>query len=386
MKKISFLFYCFFFLLNFVVSAQKIKGIITNENGAERIAYATIFINATQKTISNENGEFELQVEKLPTEIAISHISYQPIKIKVIDEGILNIKLKNTTQTLNEVTIGNYGLTIMRNAYSKAKDYVEESNYSKAFFRQVAYEAEKPTYLNEIYFNADWKNYGLLKWSPIESRYLRSNGAISYTNLSFSVLLLSGYLSNSIFLKPLSSQLDSLYSFKVKNTFKYGKGEIAVINCKLKVKTNKSYFEGDYYVNTESFDVLKIEGTLLNYNMTSKGILGIRLKEINLISQYKINEQGKSVLDFSSFVLKSKMTVMGMGTKTAELSNTLYIIDYKNDYNKDLRDVQGKTNDVKTAQDMPYNSQFWKDNQTIKRTSREEEAIKILEEFPQVKR
>lgn len=372
--------FCFFFsLFPGILLAQTIKGKVFDDVSNQGIAYATIQADENHKTISNENGEFELAVKSLSGDLMVSHISYQPVKIKVAD-GIVNIRLKAVVLNLNEVIVGNQALSLMKSAYNKAKPTVDESYYAKAFLRQIAYEADRPTYLNEIFFNADWKSYGLLKWLPTESRYLKNDSHVSYTNLSFSALLLSGYLSNSQYLKPLSAKLDSLYAFKIKSTYKLGNDEIAVINCILKVKSEKPYFEGDYYLNTETYDILKLDGTLKNFGLTSKGTFGVKSKEVNLISQYSLNNQNKSVLDFSVLILKSKMTVLGLGTKNLELYNTLYMMDYKNDYNKDLNVIQKNTNDVKTTQNMVYNADFWKSNPTIKRTIKEEEAIKILTE------
>ncbi|QDW25413.1 carboxypeptidase-like regulatory domain-containing protein [Pedobacter sp. KBS0701] len=375
--------FCFniilFWLLPNLLLAQTIKGKITDELSNDGVAYVTVQADAKHKTISNENGEFELAVSSLPCDLTISHISYQPIKIKANDI-ILNLKLKAIVQNLEEVVVGNHALSLMKSAYTKAIKIVDESYYAKAFFRQIAYEADRPVYLNEIFFNADWKNYSLIKWLPTESRYLKNDSHVSYSNLSFSVFALSGYLSNSYYAKPLSSKLDSLYTFKIKSTFKSGDDEIAIISCKLKVKYEKAYFEGDYYLNTETYNVLKIDGTIKNFGLTSKGVLGAKLKEANLISQYSLNSENKSILDFSVLTLKSRMAVLGLGTKNLELYSTLYVMDYSNTYNKDLKQIQNKTNDVKTTQNMVYNADFWRSNPTIKRTAKEEEAIKILEE------
>ena len=381
--------YCFciilFWLIPNCLLAQTIKGKVIDEVSNGGIAYATIQTDENHKTISNENGEFELAVQALPCELMVSHISYQPIKIKANQEH-LTLKLKAVIQTLNEVVVGNYGLSLMKSAYDKAKDNTEESHYVKAFFRQIAYEADKPTYLNEIFFNADWKSYGLIKWAPTESRFLKGDSHISYSNISVSAFLISGYLTNKQFIKPLSPKLDSLYSFKIKSIYKLGDEEIAIINCKLKVKTKSSYFEGDYYVNTNTYDVLKIDGDLGNYGLSSKGIvLGVKPKGVNIMSQYSINSQNKAVLDFSVLTLKSKMTVLGLGTKNLELYNTLYMVDYNKAHNNNLKEIVKKTNDVKTTQNMVYNPEFWKVNPTIKRTAKEEEAIKTLEETSIIK-
>ncbi len=364
--------------------AQTIKGKIIDGHSNVGIAYATIQDGDGHKTISNENGEFELLLKSLPSDLYISHINYQSVKITATDKDLM-VSLKGVVQNLNEVVIGNYALSIMKNAYNKAKSNVEESFYAKAFLRQIAYEADRPSYLNEIFLNADWKSYGLLKWAPTESRFLKNDSHVSYTNLSVATFLLSGYLSNNYYAKPLSSKLDSLYSFKVKSTYNLDDNEIVIISCQLKVKMKNPYFEGDYYVNSETYEVLKIDGKVKNFNLISKGLLGVKTKEMNLISQYRTNSEKKNVLDFSFFTVKSKMTVFGLGTKSLELYNTLYMVDYNDVHNSNLKELQSKTNDVKTTQNMVYNADFWRSNLIIKRTAKEEEAIKLLEDTSIIK-
>lgn len=374
----------FFFLTSNILLAQTIKGKIIDEDAHNGIAYATIQVDENHKTISNENGEFELSVKSLPCNLHISHISYQSVKISTSDQFLIQ-KLKPVAQNLNEVVVGNYALSIMKSTYDKALANVEESFFAKAFLRQIAYEKDRPTYLNEIFFHADWKSYGLLKWLPVESRFLQNDSHVSYTNMSVSTFELSGFLANSHVMKPLSSKLDSLYSFRIKSTYQLNGSEVAIIGCQLKVNTEKPYFEGDYYINTDTYQVLKLDGKIKNFGLTSNGILRAKAREINLMSQYRLNNEQKNVLDFSVFALKSKMTVLGFGTRELELYNTLYMIDYNNSYQNNLKALQSKTNDVKTTQNMVYNSDFWKSNHIIKRTIKEEEAIKNLEKASIIK-
>ena len=377
MKAKLSLFILFTLIANTLL-AQKIRGKVSDENTNAGIAYVTIQVDQNHKTISNEHGEFELAVSVLPCEIYLSHISYQTVKVKASDTS-LTIKLKSVTQNLNEIVIGNNALSIMKSAYEKARPAVDNSFFAKAFLRQIAYEAGKPTYLNEIFFNADWKSYGLLKWAPTESRYLKDNSHVSYTNISVAAFELSSFLSNSHFLKPLTSKLDSIYSFKLVRTYELDGSEVAIINCTLKIKTENPYFDGDYYVNTADYHILKLEGKVKNFGLNSKGILGAKAKEVNLMSQFTLNSEGRNILDFSVLTLKSKMTVMGLGTKELELSNLLYMVEYDRKYNNNLKALQMQTDDLKTTQNMVYNTDFWKYNVVIKRTAKEEEAIKKLE-------
>ncbi|RZL30900.1 MAG: carboxypeptidase-like regulatory domain-containing protein, partial [Pedobacter sp.] len=349
--------------------AQNIlKGKITDETTNEPIQFATVQIDTKYKTISNESGEFELNVATLPTTLFISHVSYQALKIQKNNNELVNIKLKPLTLTLKEVVIGDYAVSLMKNAFEKGKETTENAHYGKGFLRQIAYEADRPTYLNEMYFNTDWRNFGMVKWHPLEARYLRDKATISYTNLSFFTLAFSGFLANNVHHKGLIAKLDSIYTFKLKGTYQLGDEEIAIVSCKPKVKLSKMYFEGDYFINTNTYDVLKLDGTVHNFNMNSSGILGIKNEGLKLMAQYKLDKNGINVLDFSTFNVTSRLKVLGIGAKTTTFASTLFMVDYGDIYNKDLEELSVKTNDISTSKGINFNPSFWNENQTIKRT------------------
>lgn len=369
----------------FGIAQLKIKGKISSSEDQAPIAFATIQVGNNHKTISNESGEFELTINALPALLKISHTSFQAVQLEKADQNPLNITLKPVILSLKEVVVGNYGLTLMKNAFVKAKETYQDSHYAKAFLRQIAYENDNPSYLNEIYFNADWKNYGLVKWQPTQTRHLKAKGMISYNNLSFFSMSFSGFLFNNVHVKPLTGKLDSLYNFKLKATYQLGDAEIGIVSCQAKVKIDKMYFEGDYYINTATADVIKIEGTIKNMNMKSSGPISIKNMGIEFMAQYKLSDAGKNVLDFSTLNMKNKLSVMGIKAKESYFSCTLFMIDYNDKYNKDLKDINLKTNDVTTTKEMAYDANFWNVNETVKRTDKEQAAIKVLEAVKKVK-
>ena len=374
-------------ILPFLSLAQNIiKGKITDDLTGTAIQFVTIMVNEKTKTITNESGEFELNIASLPATVFISHVSYEAVKVNKVDESVLNIKLKPLTVTLKEVVIGDYATMLMKNAYEKGKENKESDNYAKGFLRQIAYEADRPTYLNEMYFNGNWRNYGMIKWRPLEARYLRDRATVSYTNFSFFTLAMSGFLANSVHHKGLVEKLDSLYSFKLKGTYQLGDQEIAIISSTPKVKITRMYFEGDYLINTSTFEVLKLEGTVFNFNLSSSGIMGIKNDGLKLMAQFKIDKNGANVLDFSTFSVTSRLKVLGIGAKTTTFASTLFMVDYNDVFNKDLQELNAKTNDINTTKGINFNANFWNENQTIKRTAKEEQAIQTLEAAQQQKK
>jgi len=362
-----------------VLAQQKISGIVVERNTGTPVVFATVQVKDQKSTLTNANGEFELTVTALPVHLLITHLNYAggSLEVKNPTEK-LKITLDQQVMTLKEVSVGNPAAAIMQEAADKALKTCNKSNFGKAFLRQIAYEADAPVYLNEIWLDAEWKPYGLIGWHPTEARHLQGKKGISYTNTSFISFILSGYLANSFHKKPLLRKVDSLYTFKLTGTYLQDGEEIAKISCTPKRELKEKRFEGAYYVNTVTNNVLKIEGVIKGMNFKSSGPVSVKNKETVFIAQYRLNKQGDNVLDYAVFNSSNRLKMLGMGIQDTDLYTTLYMTD-ENINRNSLEEVSLTINDSNLVRAMTYNEDFWKKNPGIKRTAKEQTAIEILE-------
>ncbi|MBB5634698.1 hypothetical protein HDE68_000583 [Pedobacter cryoconitis] len=366
-----------------VLAQQKISGIVVEKNTGNPVVFATVQVKDEKSTLTNANGEFELTVSALPAHLLITHLNYAGGSFEVKTTGEkLKIALDPRVMTLKEVIVGNPAVTIMQNAADKALKAYNKSNFGKAFLRQIAYEANEPVYLNEIWLDAQWKPYGLTGWYPTEARHLQGTKGISYTNTSFITFILSGYLANSFHQKPLLRKADSLYTFKLAGTYLQDGEEIAKINCTPKRELKDKRFEGAYYINTVTNNVLKIEGVIKGMSFKSSGQVSIKNKETEFIAQYRLNKQGDNVLDYAVFNSINRLKMPGAGVQNTDLYTTLYMIDDDSINKNNLEKVSSNINDSNLVSAMTYNKDFWKKNPGIKRTEKEQAAIEILEKTP----
>jgi hypothetical protein len=379
----------FLLLLSFncLYAQQKLSGTVLDKGTGQAIPYATVQAKNTRSSLTNENGEFDLIVPQLPAKLLVSHLNYAGASVDISTvSSAIKISLEAKTLTLKEVTVGNPGAAIMQDVSDKAMKNFEHSTYGKAFLRQIAYEGGEPSYMNEIFMNAEWKPYGLIAWHPTEARHLKATKGISYTNTSFFSFILSGYLANSIHKKPLLKKVDSLYTFKLVGTYDQNGEEIAKILCSPKPTLKGKRFEGFYYVNTVRNDVLKIEGTIKGMYFQTNGPVSIKNKETTFIAQYKLNSKGSNVLDYSILNTRNKLKVLGFGAQDTDLFSTLYMVEDDQISKTELKEVSGTIDDSSLVKAMNYNEDFWKKNQGIKRTVKEQSSIEILEKIPQVKK
>ena len=80
------------------------------------------------------------------------------------------------------------------------------------------------------------------------------------------------------------------------------------------------------------------------------------------------------------------LKIVGIGAKTTDLYSTLYMIEGLPVNKTELRSIQGEIEDSAIAKATIYEEDFWKNNQGIKRTAKEQSSIEILEKTPQVKK
>ncbi|QNK61403.1 carboxypeptidase-like regulatory domain-containing protein [Pedobacter sp. PAMC26386] len=370
-----------------VLAQLKISGIVVEKNTGNPVVFATVQVKNQKSTLTNGNGEFELTVTALPVNLLITHLNYAggSFEVKTAEEK-LKIVLDPQVMTLKEVTVGDPATAIMQDASDKALKTYNKSNFGKAFLRQIAYESDEPVYLNEIWLNAEWKPYGLIGWHPTEARHLQDKKGISYTNTSFVSFILSGYLANSFHKKPLLKKVDSLYTFKLVGTYLQNGEEIAKISCTPKRALKEKRFEGAYYVNTVTNNVVKIEGTIKGLFFKSQGAISIKNKEAVFIAQYRLNKQGDNVLDYAVFNTINRLKMLGFGVQDTDLYSTLYMVDDENIKGSDLQEVTPAINDSNLVKAMTYNEEFWKKNPGIKRTEKEQAAIEILEKNTTLKK
>lgn len=95
-----------FSLVGFVsLNAQTIKGKITDTSG-ETISFANVVEKGTTNgATTDENGEFSLEVDALPTTFSVSLLGFKTIEKKISDTRYLTLVLEEDNLTLNEIVL-----------------------------------------------------------------------------------------------------------------------------------------------------------------------------------------------------------------------------------------------------------------------------------------
>ncbi len=107
---------------------EKISGIITDEYGMEIVGATVKLEGSSIGTITDIDGKFSLDAP-LDGRLAVSFIGYDPLVVSIGGKTSVNIILKESVETLDELVVIGYGTqrrSLVTNAISKVK--IDESN------------------------------------------------------------------------------------------------------------------------------------------------------------------------------------------------------------------------------------------------------------------
>jgi hypothetical protein len=366
------------FLVSVQIQAQTIiSGVILDSLTHQPIPdLSIIYLQNGKGTITNENGEFEISVSSLPTNILFSHVSYKKVVKSVINKDLGEIFLSLATINLPEIKTGNPALTLLNAAINKALSDTINKYPCRAFYQKISKEGNNPTTIHEIFFEGLWNQFGITKWNPINARYAnKDNSSFKFQNFTTSVFFNSGTISKNIY-KPTSSRSD-------KNSFDLGiikflnagsDDEIAEISCKSKNK-EKDYFEGTIYIKTKTDNILKIVGEM--YYPEDPKQKKIKKPFDSFLINFRENKDGFSILDNLTF--SKIVTLSGIVDRKIVESAKLVIYEYDNTIESKNMENAFVKKDLDLIKKTTYNANFWGNNDIIKRSNLEKSLIRSFE-------
>ena len=88
----------------FIYAQGNINGKINDQNGLPLVGANIVVENTTIGTTTDVNGKFKLQVDKLPVNIKVTYIGFQPKTIEVKNKSFLTVSLSESVD-IKEVTV-----------------------------------------------------------------------------------------------------------------------------------------------------------------------------------------------------------------------------------------------------------------------------------------
>jgi len=375
-----------------------IRGKVIDNSSGLPIPFANISLSGTNKgTSSNEEGEFQLSLAKLPSELLISHLAHEKKLVYVYDdsEEVL-INLIPSQTTLKEITISAKGnkksnYLIVKKAYdllSKSKSAVK---YGKAFYRQKSKREDKYTEIFEMFYDIKYSANGIEDWAVQEGRYAfqtKEEYDIFLYNKNFTLLSRLFPIQQpetDSYTIPVHKDVKKLYDLDLKEVIKFDERFIAVISYTPISEVTTPIAQGELYIDLDNYQVLKMKGSITDekLNIISFGDDKSHWKNYKLDFQISFidDQSGQLLMDFIQIDHQFDYYYKEKQIGNIQTSSILSFYEhYTPAKNKKLGgSINFRTSDMDVIDDIGYNSAFWSKNPVVKRTPLEEELIKDFE-------
>lgn len=90
---------------------KQVSGLVTDENNEPLIGASVVATGTTVGTITDFDGNYQLEVPTTTKQLTISYIGYLPTTVNLPASGVLHVKLQSDAQLLSDVVVIGYGTT-----------------------------------------------------------------------------------------------------------------------------------------------------------------------------------------------------------------------------------------------------------------------------------
>ena len=375
MKQLKLILLLFIMAVSANAQRLHIDARIIDAKTGERLPFASVYISGQNSTISNAEGEFVIDADSADV-VRISYVGYKTVHLRAVDIG-QEVLLSTEGEMLGEVVVLGTDLVI-QNTLQRMKE--ENKQYRKAksnyFYRQVGYTDRQCHSFLESFFTA--RSASLIsEMSLVTGRYLSVASMRTISPANFFTFVQVPIFSNRKQI-PSKEQLVPLHQGYARdyltemNMLSDGERRVYVINF-VPRDSDAWAIEGCLYVDAETFQVLKYEGRStkewVSHIRGNRGVL--RPIDYSFVVNYQHDNGFAEVNNVhfrTSYTFNGhKFVTTGMMFNVADRyftsrgtlhfnDNLLYLISRKG-----------------------LDREFWQQNEIVKRTPVEEEAVEIFE-------
>ncbi|MDZ7605653.1 MAG: carboxypeptidase-like regulatory domain-containing protein [Cyclobacteriaceae bacterium] len=374
-----------------------IGGIIINKDTNEPVPFANIAIKDAYKgTASNALGEFAFKTDSLPIALVVTHVSFETKLIEVKTEyNRLVVELTPGKLLMDELVVkakGNdqYAYDLVKRAYYKVLGKGSALRYGKAFYRQISKNGDMYSELYEVFYDTKYSNNGVEDWAIQEGRYalkLSTIDSFIYNkNFTMLVRLLTVIQPKTDDLvMPVSELVDEQYFLKTEDVTSVNNRRLARISFEKMETVETPALEGELLIDTESFDILKITGTVADDDLKFITLKGERGSWKNYVVNCEIAFKPVDdhlALDYMTLgqnfeYYQDNVFMNHVETRAFFTYYEYYEPPKKKRLGGRLMRFGQRDSDILDA--IGYNQLFWDENIIVKRTPIESEVIASFE-------
>ncbi len=371
----------------------QVHGKVIDKKTGKAIPHCNITVaNGSIGASSNELGEFVIAIDALPAKLIFSHVEYRRFDLEFSGESDIVVPLVPLAMASEQIVAFSakktaFAVEWVKKAYEKAESQSTREQFGEAFYRQKSKNGDTDSYSEflEIFYNIRYGTKGIENWNVIEGRYALKDTVVfnkNYTLLSQILRPLQPDTEQLIF--PINPNFEKHYHLNVLDIIQSDDTKIAIVHFKPLKKTKTPIFEGTVYIDTDTYDILKISASLASDDLE---LVKLTTKKsdwkdyrISYEIAYKRNDSAISVLDYitvdQSFDYYKNNSFQYRSSTT---SNLTFYEHYEPTSQKRVSPLRGRQEDWKKSSAFVNNEKFWADNPIVKRTPAEERAIRSFE-------
>lgn len=379
-------------LLTQAVQAQvRLRGTVVDTDTRETLPFASVVVRGTTLgTTTNSDGEFTLNVSKLPVTLLVSELGHlkDTIRVTSADEP-LKLALATAAVALPEVKVGSYPFQLVDRAYRQMRVGYRQKFYGKAFYRQVTRIAGQPTELQEVVWNVKSSNARIEGTAIAQGRYAAVPSMTNFSNFSLytkSYGLFDANADTTKSLALLSPNVVQNYLLELKGIVASGpdstKGGTAEIAFETRPELTKYKAQGTIWIDIDSYKVVRYHMTSPNFTgSTSDPSQKFRNTQLEIEMAFRNDDPAVvAPLEYMKVNLAANLTSPGKSATPLTVSSFTFFYDTNTTPTTiPYARVSVADRDLAAIKSTKYDPEFWANNPVVQRTPVEDEVIASFE-------
>ncbi|MBD2714937.1 carboxypeptidase-like regulatory domain-containing protein [Microvirga sp. STR05] len=378
-------------LLVQVAQAQiQLRGTVIDKDTRETLPFSSVVVrNTTLGTTTNVDGEFTLNVPKLPVTLLVSELGHLKDTIRVTSASEpLKLPLATAAVALPEVKVGSYPFQLVDRAYRQMQAHYDQKFYGKAFYRQLTRIDKQPTELQEVVWNVKSSNARIEGTAIAQGRYAAVPSMTNFSNFSLYTKSYGLYDANADTTKSLallSPNVVKNYLLELKGIVSGAdstKGGIAEIDFETRPELTKYRSEGTIWIDIDSYKVVRYHMKSPNFTgSTSNPNQKFRNTQLEIEMAFRNDDPAVAVapLEYMKVNLAADLVSGKQATPLTVSSFTFFYDTTTKPTTIPYARVSVQDRDLAAIKAIKYDPEFWANNPVVQRTPVEDEVIASFE-------
>ncbi|SET58371.1 carboxypeptidase-like regulatory domain-containing protein [Hymenobacter actinosclerus] len=376
--------------------AQQIllKGRVLDEKN-QPVPYAGVGVLGSEVgTATNEAGEFLLRVPRLPQQLTVNSLGFEPTILNLnakMAAAPIEIRLKSSLVALPEVRVRNPGqiaAELVQRASAKLARHQRESLYGQAFYRQKQRHNGRYTEFMDAFYDVRFTAEGISGWQLTQARYgqVSEETGVEMMNFSAAMRLIPVYdpkPSPRTVAVPLGPRATGQFAFQLREILRNESGEVAVIDFRPRPELGQSALSGTLYLDMATASLRRVESQVPIADLMALQFgegTSLDSQSMRLTADFVPYQDSLSQLRAIRAEQRIVLRYNGRPDTTTVSGNLFFYRYAKGANTKGYKSTGVNYNDLRQARKGPYEPEFWRDREVLRASPAEERVIRDMEQ------